>query len=256
MKKKIFITNSIYIEPIVANLANKCKDLDFELFDVSEAEMLKVLRTNKYDLALINPLLYGMSMNYADLRILPETCIAHVGYTGVLEINFSYGSRVLDTVMSDNPNGYEATIAKILLSERYDLEPNFVLNDENDFDTAKLLIGDQNPDNSLDLSEDWYDTYEIPLPLAFWCGKNEEIIPEFKQLIKESAQNDLNAEFAVKEKVTDEIGKFVRGGSIITRWNDDVKLSLEQTLQILYLRGYFPNIPAVKLLGDNEFLKQ
>ncbi len=255
MKKKIFIIDSIYAKPIVVNLADKCKQYDFELFRTDEAEMFNVLRTNKYDLALINPLLYSKSMNFTDLRIFPETCIAHVGFTGMLSIRFARNCHDLTLITTDNPDSYVATIAKVLLSERYDLEPNFVVQDENNLNSAKILIGEQNPDNSLDLSEDWYDTFEIPLPMTFWCGKNEEIVPGFKQLINESPQEDLKSEFTVIEKDNEKTVTYARGGSIITRWNDDVKSSLEQTLQMLYLRGYFPDIPAVKILGDNELLK-
>jgi len=255
MKNKIFILDTLIIEPIVANLVSSCKEFNFELYRIDESEMFNVLKANRYDLALINPLLYGKSMGFADLRILPETCIAHVGFTGMLSLRFAFNSPDLSVVNVQSPNSFVAAAAKILLSERYDLEPDFVKSDVSSSDAANLIIGGQSPENSLDLSEDWYDTFEIPLPLAFWCGKNEEILPEYIQLVNDSKNENLSKEFAVHENIDENTGNYVRSGSIITHWSDEIKSAVEQTLQMLYLRGYFNDIPAVKLPNDDNFLK-
>ncbi|MBS3999043.1 MAG: hypothetical protein KGZ71_01030 [Desulfobulbaceae bacterium] len=259
MKKKIYISNNDICDIITANAKSASEHFDFELKLVDEKNMLKAITSNHADLALVSPLVYGMCMNKADLRIIPEKCLAFVGFNGKSSILFRQGEKNLSKVGALHINDYLSVIAKILFSERYDIEPQFVEYSGSSTEipqelSAILRIGDFPDKSSLDLSEDWFDSFEFPLPIAFWVGRNEEIIPEFIDFIKSSAADELPTEYPVHEHIDENTGQYVRSGSVITKWNDEVRSALDQTLQMLYLRTYFTDIPAVKLVGDENFL--
>lgn len=259
MKKKIYIPNVNVSDIIIANSQVAAQQCSFELIAVDEKTMLKSIINNMADLALVNPLIYGRCMTKADLRIIPSHCLAFVGYNGKTSILFKQEAKDMHQVGAVNVDDYLTIIAKLLFSERYDIEPEFVPFSGNFSEipsniSAIVSIGDSVSENSLDMSEDWLDTFEIPLPIAFWVGRNEEIIPEFYDFIKLSAADDLPKEFPVHEAIDEGTDQFVRSGSVITMWNDEVRSALDQTLQMLYLRTFFTDIPAVKVVGDEDFL--
>ncbi len=259
MKKNIYISNNGICDIITANAKSAAEHFGFELKSVDEKAMLKAVTNNHADLALVSPLVYGMCMNKADLRIIPEQCLSFVGFNGNSSILFRQGESNLSKVGASNVDDYLTVIAKILFSERYDIEPQFLEYSGSATEIPKelsaiLRIGDFPDISSLDLSEDWFDSFEIPLPIAFWVGRNEEIIPEFYDFIKSAATDDLPLEYPVHEKIDENTDQYVRSGSVITKWNEEVRSALDQTLQMFYLRTYFKDIPAVKLVGDENFL--
>ncbi len=99
----------------------------------------------------------------------------------------------------------------------------------------------------MDVSEDWFETFDIPLPIGFWVVRNEEEPANVMEFTKKFALDDLPEEIEIKPHAGHNQYDIDRQGFILTRWNDESKSALEQTLEFLYYHRLLPELPAVKI---------
>ncbi|HRP01688.1 MAG TPA: hypothetical protein PLE30_03470 [Candidatus Kapabacteria bacterium] len=249
MKKiRVAILDNPIYSPLVQNIDKVAEEFSYEVFKLNEPQITKFILENKFDLMLVNPYILARTFKFADLRIVPTRIIASVSYTNQASINFKGNLRTISELFVSNKEDFLTKVALILLSERYNLFPeakNYSNLGELSEDSCSLIYNDSGKQGQLDLSEDFFETYEMPLINAFWIVRNEEEPLKLKEFIEKCYDKEINDEFSIKEIRDSEI---IREGSIITKWSSEIQNALEQIYQLLYLRHFIDEIPAVKLM--------
>jgi hypothetical protein len=242
---------------IYENIEQVCQTEGFNLLKLPESQINKLMLLNKFDLAFLTPLGYGMGVKGSDYRIIPGKCISLESYTGLASLYFAPGAKNINKLAVENPDDFFVQICKIILAERYETFPevNIVKGELGEIlKTNDLVLSYQQHDyfKPLDLSEDWFDTFEIPLPTGFWVCRNEEAPDDVLHLINSFADNSIENEIIMETSsvIKNEIIK--REGKILTNWNNEIKDWLEQLVQLLYFHQCLPELPAIKIYGYDE----
>ena len=229
--------------PLSELLVNESSNIkDVRVLNVSQDDPVKLLKNNRVDIALINLLEYGLLQRTGDFRILPHSSLLLFDYTKLLGIRFKDNLNEIKTVGSDFNDPYLFAIGKIVFSERYSI--NFDDLEINNEDPDILLTLNSN-DATNDLSEDWFDTLKLPLPIYVWVCRAESekfTIEEAKEMIN-SISN-----FEEIQRVSED---GIRSGKIIKDWADDVEKAFDDTLEHLFYHGLLPEIYATKAFGVN-----
>lgn len=249
-------TNRIY-DKIFARF-DEIKDVyGLELNRLPENKLINQFHLNQFDIALLSPIGYANNPNNADLRIIPSACLATASNTGLAEFSFKSGLTDLRTCAVEGNGDFLIETAKILLEERYSIAPNFI-------DAAPPVSGmlakadsaiawgkADSAAMSMDVSELWFDSYEMPLPIAFWVVRNEEYPEQIVEIIKGLHEKDIPLEESIYS-ASDETGEAEMLGKLFWYWSEDIENALEETLQLLFCRQMIPVIPAVKILGREQ----
>lgn len=252
MSLRIIVPANFPAPEIIANIESVCIDKGFELIKIDEHSVSEQFLRNRGSLALLSPIGYGKGVKSADYRIIPTLAAGLVAYSGRASLYFKSGLTTLNTIGAEYPDDFMMVIGKILLSERYDISAELkrkkgsVGEILNDLDAAMAYGIDTNY-NSMDISEDWFESFEIPLPIGVWVCRNEEEPVDVVELTKLFAMDELPEEIEIDVNHTSYNNNGEREGRLITHWNDDMKSAFEQTLELLYYHRILPEIPAIKI---------
>ncbi len=225
-------------------------ELNLELIVASEEEVLKLYKNRHVNLALITPLGYASGLKHADFRIVPTNMLSAVGYTEFATMYFKSNVREIKSIASYNVNSFISQLGNLLLSERYnlvlELKQAQKVNLEEQLINSEIYIESGKLDYSgvtTDITEDWFDSFQIPLPLVFWACYDENDGTNFTHItnsissISEPYQ-ELNLENPNQAE-----------SELIWKFDKDIENALEQIMQFLYFRQVVTDIPAIKLIG-------
>lgn len=247
--------------PLFAPLAAAAGGTHRIIVAQSERECAKLLMNHLVDAALISPLHYGLAATTVDYRIVPTTGLFLSGYTGVASVYFTPNLAEITRCVSASPDDFVITAGRILLAERYGLHPEFTGVDSaavyEEFMKAGCAIGYEGQipaEPSLDVSEDWLDSFEVPLPLALWvCRQDDDIPSELPNILRGLATPDLPAEQPVEEHICDNPDHHhepERFGTIQWQWMPDSVEALESVFDIMFYHQLLPVIPEAKFWKD------
>lgn len=246
-------SNKIY-ENLLANYKNNKDKFDIELFKTTESQCADMMVSGKVEIALLTPLEYSRIHKDLDLKIIPGPALALNGFSQDVSIYFNPGLKNIDTCAIESKEDYLMKIAQVTLAERYGLSPDFIEMKEgiraslDEYDAA-IVYGKSTAQNAaLDFSEDWHDSMNHSLPLAFWVCRAEEY-PENVIEIVTSLKNPAvpNKEIIIDD--TQEGEEFQRSGVRIYQWNYEIENALDETMQFLYYHQLVNNIVDSKVLG-------
>lgn len=249
-------TNKIY-DKIFARFDEIKDAYGLELKRLPESRLIKLFHLNQFDIALLSPIGYANNPTKTDLRIIPSACLATASATGLAEFSFNSGLTDVRTCAVEGNGDFLIETAKILLEERYSIAPNFVeatppVSDMlGKADSAIAWGKADSAAMSMDVSELWFDSYEMPLPIAFWVVRNEEHPEEIVEIIKGLHEKDIPAEESIYSDF-DDSGEAELLGKLFWYWSQDIENALEETFQLLFCRQLIPDIPAIKILGREE----
>ncbi len=249
MNKRVYVPTNFAVKEIIGNISEECKNHNLDLISINEKICTEHTLQNRSSLSLISPLAYGLGVRKADFRIIPTYAVGIIGYSGKSSLYFRQGLSTFDKIGVKDKDDYFSVIGKILLHERYDIEAelentNQVLPDILNNYSACILDGCDDNYHNMDITEDWFETYEIPLPVGIWVVRNQEEPDDVIELTNKFAMDDLPEEFESNHHSDHE-----REGRIMTRWSSDMHNALEQTLELLYYHRLIPELPAVKIYG-------
>jgi predicted solute-binding protein len=259
MKIKIAVPDNQIYQDLYRKVDDIKDEYNIELIKAGEKETRELMLTNRADLALLSPLGYGLGVTAADYRIVPGRAMSVYGYTGMASIFFKEGAETLTKAASAAPDDFLLLLGKILLAENYSMNPevkqvkatrDIMLRDN---DCAIVWDSSSGKDKALDISEEWFFLYYMPLPLAFWVCREEEYPPEVLDIIRKLASPDLIPEEEVVDNEALEYGD--RVGAIIWEWSDTIENALDEILQLLYFHQMIPEIPGIKILGRDDDIK-
>lgn len=198
---------------------------------------LKHLLNNRCDIALLSIIDYGLAQKESDIRIIKGPALCLKGNCGIIGLNFKSGVSEIKSIGEKKLPDILHKTTSVLLSERYNIESKS-LEIKNDADVNIV-----NGEATLDLSEDWMDSFAHSLPLYFWCAKSEELSISGKKALEllnilcqtNSEQIEINSDGS---------------GEIIRSWNTELEHDTDQALETFYYHGALPEIYASKFFGD------
>lgn len=246
--------NEVY-RPLFEGCDSYCKSLGIKYYKLTENECADYLLRNLVDAAFLTPIGYGKGVKVADYRIVPGPVIFSEDYTELATIYFRKGLNNVSSILSTTPNDFIVIIARLLLNEKFGIDLNIQYTEASKADIlssndSAILWGKEIGDDvSLDISEEWYDLFEEPLPLGFWVCRAEGYPPNIKEIVKSIASSALPAKQEIEES-EDKISSkhFQRKGSIYWHWAPHLETSIETVLLFLYMHQLLAEIPAVKIL--------
>ncbi len=257
MSLKIAIPNNKLAESLIQNYNNIKSQYNLNLIEIKEEDILDLLIANKVQIALITPIEYGKAINKLDLRIIPPIALSSISYLGIVDIILKSAIDKIESIIIEPKWNYLGIISYIILKEKYNQHPIQNIYDEKSANNFDTIVTEHNPENgllNLDISEEWYDLYEIPLPIYFWVCRADNPDKNIEEIIKSLvAQKNLVSN--IKEELPSDKNYNPREGKLMFEFNDDFLNSLEFILQNLYYHQFINEIPAIKILGkDNQHL--
>ncbi|MCX8055511.1 MAG: hypothetical protein N3A67_07585, partial [Ignavibacteria bacterium] len=103
-------------------------------------------------------------------------------------------------------------------------------------------------DFSIDISEEWFDAFEFPLPIAFWVTSGEIENADMLEIIDNIKDNLLSNKETINEN-TDTAKYQERSGEIIWKWSEEIESALDKTIDLLFYHQIIDDIPDTKILG-------
>jgi len=184
MGKKLGVVDFLNAKPLIYAIEENKVPHSFELlYDIPSQIAVKLLN-KEINAGLVPSIHYAKySVKY---RIVPEVCIASRGAVKSIRLYFRKDLRDIKSVAVDISSMTSVVLARVILSEKYDLRPKFIAmkpNLENmllEADAA-LLIGDNalfEPTgyaSYLDLGDEWDDLTGLPFVYALWVGRRESL---------------------------------------------------------------------------------
>ncbi|HYF04029.1 MAG TPA: hypothetical protein VEC36_11665 [Patescibacteria group bacterium] len=255
---KIAIPDNPFYAPLLTNTEKVAEKYNVKFFKVSEKQCGELLLANSVEMSLLTPYGYGMAVAQADYRVVPGPVAILHSYTETASLYFKEGAGEIEKAASPTPDDFLMQAAMLILAEKYDLHPTLERNPVaitellKSYDAAVAWGANGNATVALDISEDWFDTFEMPLPLAFWTYRLDD--PEhpdenLKEIIAELADENLPAEQWIGEKLTTGAAFDARAGKIQWKWNEETEEAISAALHLLYLHLKIKEIPAVKIFG-------
>jgi hypothetical protein len=241
---KVAVMTDTVAAPLVAEAERVCKEHGWELRVGTERECGRMLLNNEVSLALVSPLGYGRGVGKADFRIVPGRCVALKDYADAAGISFRSNLDEIRDVSSDDPASFFSAMALVILREKFDSTAESVTAITDD-STTIVSAGDDQHARTLDISE------ETVMPFALWvCRTESEIDKVLEATTQMAAFNDDQREVIEESDAADET--FPRSGTVLYRWNDEVEAGLQSVLNVLFFHQFFPDLPAIKVLGRDE----
>lgn len=228
-----------------------------EIIPVKEDNIMKLVSMNRVDGGLLNPLSYGVIRNNLDIRVINSYALAGFGYTNLIKVLLKPGIKKIKSVGVSKEKTYATIMTKIMLAERYgiEIEPEETSkNNEDiikDYDVAIILDENYYNPNTLDLTENWTDSYAEPFPFAFWCLRADIDLPNAEEIFDSLYQQEKPKTEEVKEKINN-IEAEPRVGELIWRWDKNLEKSCDNVLEILFYHQYLGEIFDIKMYNQNE----
>ncbi len=257
----IAVPDNQFFQPILQNCEQVALENNLKIIRASEEKCAELLLDNRADIALISPLAYGAAVGQVDYRIIPATAVSAEGFTSIASVFFSPFLQTINTVVAPNPNDFITLAGRLVLTEKFDIHTTMMSASGSldellaKADAAIVWNNPTLPPSSLDITEEWVDAFDNPLPIAFWACRPEELPGNITEIIRSFAAEGLPATQIIHdhdcdspESHSNSHGEF-REGAIFWQWSDKTEDWLDQTLDALFYHSYIPAIPAVKIFG-------
>lgn len=250
---RIAISDAPYLNPLIANIDAVASERGWTVQRVPEEKATQLLKNNLVEIALFSPLGYASAVGAVDYRIIAGPCCALVGYTNVAGIDFNGQLAEITKVGSTRPTSFHAIIGSLILREKFDAAPTPVIpvTEAVSPDAVIKAVDETKSPLTLDLSEEWGDIAESPLPVAIWSCRAEADVEGLQDVITSFADATIE-EAPVREAESDESDAQPREGRMLFRWNDEIETGLVAVMNLLFFHQIIPEIPEVKIFGREE----
>ncbi len=193
MGNRYGIPRYLYTRPLTYGLEHGAQNIDLQT-DLSSRNALR-LKSKELDAALLSPIDYAR--NSAEYCIVPNICVSSSTGNRTALLHFREGLRKINTIAADIGLTSELVLAKIILSEKYETNPQFIpmLPDIPAMlakADAALLVGGPSLFASLDtectvdLVEEWADLTDLPYVHALWLAHRTALTPSKLYVLKRS----------------------------------------------------------------------
>jgi hypothetical protein len=231
--------------PLVERAKEVCAARGFRLLHGTEQECAAWLARHSAELALVTPLGYGAESFKTDYRIVVGPALALEGLTYTGSMYLAAGAEDLSECASQNPDDFLILMGAAVLAEKFDIATRFVATGaganvriEYGFDAAEQV--------TLDISDEWTDHVQQPLPLAFWVCRPDDVPADVAELVAAMARADLPAEELIVEQAQSGITA-EREGRILWHWSNEIERAVQRTIELLYYWQFTTAIAATRV---------
>ena len=260
---RLLYTPELLTEPIAEELRRK--GWDTAPSDDPGAE----LAVGKADLVIAPALDYGRYLGLIDYALVPDFGIITQGMAGLIRIAFGPGRENLSSIAVNRIKDAATILAGIMLIEKHGIEPSFVeFEKEADLPVmleaadGALLSGDRairsltSHPMALDLSDEWEDMTETPLPYMLAWGRighvPEESLKEFLE-----ARDKMTLTFPDRIAQEEENSglqliyeKYLEGTIRFTLKREEANDILAPLFHYSFYHGIIQDIPTIKFLDE------
>ncbi len=253
MAIKIGISDSPLFDNLVHNYDKIKKRFDLEIYRFPSAKIADLYQKEKLDMAMLNPIEFSEMAGEGDNRIISTRCLALEEYTKELSLEFNPNASKIKTIAYSDDDNYLGMIARIILAERYDSFPEKLGKNSKEIADVELKWRAGTPQNtSLDLSELWFDTYEFPLILGFWICRGDFDACDPVELTNTLFDSRLPDEVKILEEIKTDEYSYESEGNIHYKWTEDLKQSLSELLELLFVSQIIDAVPEVKMFEASK----
>lgn len=178
-KKLLSLVSYLNTKPLIYGMEKNIVDHNFILQKDVPSVCASRLMEGEVDIGIIPSIEYARSKG--SWRIIPEIALASKQTVKSVCLFFKKDIKDINTVALDTSSRTSVALLKILLQEKYELIPNYIvmapdLDEMLDKADAALVIGDkalhynQQYPHLLDLGEEWFNLTGLPFVYAFWAG--------------------------------------------------------------------------------------
>lgn len=253
MKFTVAIPTHPIFAPFRANAERICAERNIRLLQGNEQECGEWLTRHTAELALVTPMVYARLALKTDVRIVPAPALLLEGLTYFASVYLNPNTDEITTCASPNPNDFVIQMGLAVLSEKFDLPlrlehiPNSSPEESlRSFDAVIDYGFNRSAEVVLDVSDEWTDYWEVPLPLAFWVCRPEEVPDDILDIVHAFSDTTLLEERIIVEEEHNSVNAG-RSGKIFAAWNDEVEEIIERTIELLFYLQYVPAIAATKV---------
>lgn len=254
MPMKIAFPKKEYYKVLIENFQEIKNKFDLEIIYCNDKEASDLLKTGGTDLALLNPLTYGLILQSDEYKLIPTTCLSAINFTNLEKLYFAENLKFISNVAMESNDLFIALITKLILLEKYNFETKTSVFDGNVKDvlrkyeayvTTKTCDKTHSP---LDLTEEWFDTLEYELPLGFWVIKNDSDSELMMNITKELSKTDLPFSIKINEHIHENETDYQREGEIKYQFNSQTETAIDNIMELLYQLGYLDDIADSKIV--------
>jgi chorismate dehydratase len=197
VRAKLGVFDFLNAKPLIYAIEKNKIAHNFDLiYDIPSQVAVKLLN-KEINAGLVPSIHYAKySVKY---RIVPEICIASHGAVNSIRLYFKKDLKDVKTVATDISSMTSVILARIILSEKYDVHPKFIAMKPNLEEMlavadSALLIGDHalfeksGYETYIDLGDEWDDLTGLPFVYALWVGRRDSL-----------SEDDINALINAKE---------------------------------------------------------
>jgi len=218
----------------------------FEIVLDSPAALALRLERDALGGALLSPIDYAR--NASEYLIVPGSAVSSQSGNESIVLHFRPGLKTVRSLAIHPVSASDIILARIILTERFDLEPQIVpvaggLRDMLAKADAALLTGDeaasaaQAATKALDLVEEWIGATDLPYVHGFWCAREKGL--------------DRRAWSALAALGDAPPPEDAPGGAPRFAYDfpENVREGISEFLRYAYYHGILPDVPDLRFFG-------
>jgi chorismate dehydratase len=253
MRKKLAVPHHLYVAPLTYGLVHSTSPFEL-LYDLPAVNAIQ-LRNNDVDGAFITPIDYARESS--DYVILPEVAVSSKNELGAIALFFRSGLSLISTVAVDIGMTSEIVLSRIVLAEKYDINPQFVpmmpdraaMLEKAD---AALLTGNtildmKSESNNLDLVDEWTDLTDLPYIHGFWGYRPNALgTDDREQLLKAGSEGIRNLDSISGKTANPALSdEYLRRFSYAL--DEKAVESLSEFFRYAFYYGIISDVPEIRL---------
>ena len=251
---RIAVPTDTLAHPILVHAHDVCSRLGWTLLNADVDACADMLLANKVEVALVSPIHYGLATGKLDLNIVDGSCVALQDYTNTMGVFFPNNVAEITRIGATNPTHFLSQMGAVVLRERFEaanVSVDLVATNLQDVDCVLAQPPYDNKVATLDVSEEFTDMAECPLPVYIWACCPEADIDALPSVLLAMADATY-VEQQVEEEVHIHDEHFTREGKILYRWTDEVEEGLNAVFNLLFFHQILPKLPEINLLSQGQ----
>lgn len=246
------LPDTLYCRPFVEGLRD---NPSFTIVQDSPAALAERLFARALDAAFLSPIDYAR--NASEYLIVPGSAVSSAEGNNAVVVHFREGATTIRTLAVPPTSASDIIAAKILLAERFDLNPQIVpvlgsLDEMLARADAALLAADAamqyalSRPNALDLVEEWVVSTDFPYVHGFWAGRADALTAPEVRALGEAGKRGYAA--------LAEAGGVLAGALEAFSYDltDDVREGIREFFRYAYYHGILPDVPDLNFFGAGD----
>lgn len=263
--KNVSYVSYLNTKPLVYGLEKGLVKHEFNMQKDVPSVCAERLLQGEVEMGLVPSIEYARSKGA--WKIVPNLAIASNGPVASVALFFNQDVKRIRKVALDTSSRTSVALLKILLMEKFEIEPEFVVMPPNLEEMLKkadaaLVIGDKalhyqaEVPNHLDLGEEWTDMTGLPFVYAFWAAHDLSLTNEEVEILQKSyeigSQNieKISREYAVGKPQDWSFYRDYLTKNIVYKFGEDEKAGLMEFYHYAFYLGLIDHIPELHFYED------